>query len=527
MKFKQIVATVLISFVTAAASIFVYSKYLQSGRSNFFQNGNTEVPVNYARYMPGTQGRSNAAAPTDFTAAAKTAVPGVVHIKTKINPRPVTNGNNLQQRRSILQDLLGDDFFGNEFNGGGDGRKYYIPGQMASGSGVLISADGYIVTNNHVIADADEINVSLSTENKSFKAKLIGADPSTDLAVIKIEAKALPYLLYGNSDNVEIGQWVLAVGYPLNLDATVTAGIVSAKSRSIGINRSGGKVNTAIESFIQTDAAVNQGNSGGALVNTSGELVGINSAIASPTGSYAGYSYAIPVNLIKKVVNDILKYGNVQRAYLGVKYPTQAAISAMSDEQLKEIGIRRDVNGAQITEVIPNGSAAAAGLRSGDVITAINGVNIPGPSQIGEQVARYKPGDKISITYLRDDKEVTVNNVIMKNVKGNTDVVKITTLDRLGVELSELDKEDAANMGINGGVRVTDIGNGIIKKQTTMAPGFVILKAGNTSITSVSALSNALDQQKTLKLIGFYPEKGGNIYYYNINTGTGAGTENL
>ncbi|MFY0254601.1 trypsin-like peptidase domain-containing protein [Chitinophaga sp. 30R24] len=524
MKFKQIVTTVLISTVTAAASIFVYGKYFQKRQPIVFQNG-TEIPVNYARYMPGTEGNANATPPSDFTTAAKTAVPGVVHIKTKINPRQVTNGNNLQ-RRSILQDLFGDDFFGDEFNGGGDGRRYYIPGQMASGSGVLIAADGYIVTNNHVIADADEITVSLSNSNRVFKAKLIGADPSTDLAVIKIDAEGLPYLLYGNSDNVEIGQWVLAIGYPLNLDATVTAGIVSAKSRSIGINKSGGRVNSAIESFIQTDAAVNQGNSGGALVNTAGELIGINSAIASPTGSYAGYSYAIPVNLIKKVVNDILKYGNVQRAYLGVKYAPSSLIANMSDEQLKDAGIKRDVNGVQITEVMPNSSASAAGLRAGDVITAVNGVRIPGTSQLSEQVARYKPGDKVSLTYVRDNKEVTVDNVIMKNLKGNTDVVKVTALDRLGADLSELNKDEAARLGINGGVIVNDIGNGILKKQTTMAPGFVILKAGNTQVTSIDALSNAVEKQKSLKLIGFYPEKGSNIYYYNIST-SGSSSENL
>ena len=524
MKFKQIVTTVLISAVTATASIFVYGKYFQPRQPIVYQNG-TEVPVNYARYMPGSEGNTNATPPSDFTMAARAAVPGVVHIKTKINPRQVTNGNNLQRQRSILQDLFGDDFFGDEFNGGGGGRKYYIPGQMASGSGVLISGDGYIVTNNHVIADADEINVTLNS-NQNFKAKLVGTDPSTDLAVIKIDAKSLPYLMYGNADNVDIGQCVLAVGYPLNLDATVTAGIVSAKSRSIGINRSGGKMNSAIESFIQTDAAVNQGNSGGALVNTAGELVGINSAIASPTGSYAGYSYAIPVNLVKKVVNDILKYGNVQRAYLGVRYAQSSLINNMSDEELKDAGIKRNVNGVQVTEVLPNSSAAAAGLRAGDVITAINGVKIPATSQLGEQVARYKPGDKISITYLRGNKETTVENVVMKNLKGNTDLVKVTALDRLGADLGELSQDQAARLGINGGVIVNDIGNGILKKQTSMAPGFVILKAGDTPVTSVDALSSALDKNKNLKLVGFYPERGNSIYYYNIST-TGSTSQNL
>ena len=524
MKLKQIVTTVLISVVTAAASIFVYGKYIEQRRPIVVQN-ESGIPVNYARYMPGTEGNANATPPSDFTTAAKAAVPGVVHIKTKINPRQINSGQN---RRSILQDLFGDEFFGDEFNGGGDGRRYYVPGQMASGSGVVISSDGYIVTNNHVVADADEVSVGLSNSNKVYKAKLVGADPSTDLAVIKIEADNMPYLLYGNSDNVDIGQWVLAVGYPLNLDATVTAGIVSAKSRSIGINRSSnGRVNTAIESFIQTDAAVNQGNSGGALVNTAGELVGINSAIASPTGSYAGYSYAIPVNLVKKVVNDIVKYGNVQRAYLGVRYAPSSIIANMSDEQLKEAGIKRDVNGVQVTDVMPNSSAAGAGIKVGDIITAVNGVKIPTTAQLGEQVARYKPGDKISITYMRDNKEYTIDNVVMKNLKGTTDVVKITALDKLGADLSDLSKEQASKLGINGGVLVNDIGNGVLKKQTSMMPGFIILKAGNTNIANVDDLSSALDKQKTLRLTGFYPQRGADIYYYNINTGTGAGTENL
>ncbi|MFB6454807.1 trypsin-like peptidase domain-containing protein [Chitinophaga sp. Hz27] len=521
MKFKQIVTIVLISFVTASASIFVYSKYFQPRQTGIFQNGSNDVPVNYARYMPGTDNAATVLAPSDFTTAAKTAVPGVVHIKTKINPRQVTNGNNLQRRRSILQDLFGDDFFGDEFNGGGDGRKYYIPGQMASGSGVLISDDGYIVTNNHVIDDADEISVSLSNSSKTYTAKLIGADPSTDLAVIKIEGAGFPYLMYGNSDNVDIGQWVLAVGYPLNLDATVTAGIVSAKSRTIGINkgRNGGK-NTGIESFIQTDAAVNQGNSGGALVNTNGDLVGINSAIASPTGSYAGYSYAIPVNLVKKVVNDLMKYGNVQRAYLGVTYMPSAAIAAFTDDQLKEMGIKRDAPGVQVTEVVDNGSAKAAGLKTGDVITKINGVVIAGPSQMTEQIARYKPGDKISITYLRNNKEYTSDNVVLRNLQGNTDVVKTTSLDKLGAELSSLDKVDAGKLGVRGGVWVGNISNGILKKQTTMAPGFLILKAGDIPVSSPEELAKVLDKKGSVQLIGLYPEKSTNIYYYNIRTGT-------
>lgn len=224
-------------------------------------------------------------------------------------------------------------------------------------------------------------------------------------------------------------------------------------------------------------------------------------------------------------MSDIVKYGNVQRAYLGVRYAPSSLIANMSDDQLKEAGIKRDVDGVQVTDVMPNSSAAAAGLKAGDVITAINGVKIQGTSQLSEQVARYKPGDKISVSIMRNNKEVTINNVLMKNLKGNTDVVRVTNLDRLGADLSELDKDQSARLGVNGGVIVNDIGNGILKKQTTMAPGFVILKAGNDQITSVDELSKVLDKQKSLRLIGFYPERGGNIYYYNISTSGGTGTD--
>jgi Do/DeqQ family serine protease len=509
MKFRQIAATVLISAATAFASVFVYSKF-QPRQAGPYQNGSDNIPVNYTSYMPGTENR-NITPPTDFSQAAKLAVPGVVHIKTKINPRQVSN--NLQRKRSVLEDLFGDDFFGDEFQGGGGGRKYYVPGQMASGSGVLISDDGYIVTNNHVVDDADEITVTLN-DYKTYKAKVIGTDPNTDLAVIKVDAKNLPYLLYGNSDDVEIGQWVLAIGYPLNLETTVTAGIVSAKARSIGINKQAKR--NAIESFIQTDAAVNQGNSGGALINTAGELIGINSAIASPTGAYAGYSYAIPVNLVKKVVNDIMKYGNVQRAYLGIRYQDPNSIP---EEKWKDYGVRRDVNGVVVTDVVASGAAADAGIQKGDVITGINGINTPSIPQMTEQIARYKPGDKISISYLRDDKARTAN-AVLKNIDGNTNIVKATVIDALGADLVTLEKGDAAKIGIRGGIYVDNISSGILKKQTNMKPSFIIMKAGDQAVTSVEQLRSILEKQKKVQLEGVYPELNG-VYYYNIDLTNG------
>lgn len=504
MKFRQVAATVLISAATAFASIFVYSKYFQPRQEGVFQNGSQTVPVNYVNYMPGTVGNNNLTPPTDFSEAAKIGTPGVVHIKTKINPKQLPS--NIQKRRSLLE-----DFFGEQFEDDGGGRRYYSPGQMASGSGVLISDDGFIVTNNHVVDDADEISVTLSN-NRSYTAKVIGTDPNTDLAVIKVEAKGLPYLLYGNSDDVQVGQWVLAVGYPLNLETTVTAGIVSAKSRAIGINTRNRR--SAIESFIQTDAAVNQGNSGGALINTSGELIGINSAIASPTGAYAGYSYAIPVNLVKKIVNDIMKFGNVQRAYLGIEYRDP---NNMSEKELEEAGMSRSMAGIKVLNVPASGAAAAAGIKQGDVITKINGVKTSSIPELMEQISRYKPGDKVSVNYLRDNKEYTANT-ILKNLDGNTDIVKPGVLDYLGAELTPLNTKYSKELGIEGGVMVTNINSGLIKKQTSMKPSFVILKAGAAKTTSVDALKRALQSKGKVRLEGFYPnDRYGNIYYYDLD----------
>lgn len=299
MKLKNILLVVFISATTAFLSVWGYSKWMGSKFSGFQEQG--KLPVNYAGFF---DKNNNNAGPVDFTAAATSSTPAVVHIKTRTKQRQVSN--NLPKQKNPFSDFFGDtDPFSDFFNG-----PRVIPEQRASGSGVIISNDGYIVTNNHVVDGADEINVTL-TNRKTYKASVVGADPNSDLAVIKIDGgSSLPYLVYGNSDEVRLGQWVLAVGYPLNLDVTITAGIVSAKARSIGIN----KGDRPIESFIQTDAAVNPGNSGGALINTTGELIGINSAIASPTGSYAGYSYAIPVNIVKKIVNDLVKFGAVQRA---------------------------------------------------------------------------------------------------------------------------------------------------------------------------------------------------------------------
>ncbi|MBS1734664.1 MAG: trypsin-like peptidase domain-containing protein, partial [Bacteroidetes bacterium] len=317
MKFKQVLFTAMISAVTTLAVVWGYGTYTK--KNNLYAGQPVAaVPANY-KYAGLTEAGIPPGAPADFTQPAQAALQAVVHIKTKTNAKQVSN-NMQRSQRNPFTDMFGDDIFDQLFGG----RSNIIPEQKASGSGVIISEDGYIVTNNHVVQNTDEITVTLNNK-RTYKAKVIGTDPSYDLAVIKVDATALPYLVYGNSDDVKIGQWVLAIGYPLNLETTVTAGIVSAKARSLGLNKDKtGNPGGGVESYIQTDAAVNQGNSGGALVNTDGRLVGINSAIASPTGYYSGYSYAIPVNIVKKVVDDIMKFGTVQRGYLGISFGNAA-----------------------------------------------------------------------------------------------------------------------------------------------------------------------------------------------------------
>ena len=467
----------------------VYGNNPQGGeKASVFQTGYTET---------------KSLAPVDFEKAATAAVPSVVHIKTVIKGNS-TAGND--SRQNPFGDE-GNDFF-KKFFGDNGGQLQQQPDQRASGSGVIVSADGYIVTNNHVVDGASEISVTLN-DRKSYTAKVIGTDANTDLALIKIDGHNLSVMPMGNSDDARLGQWVLAVGYPLNLDVTVTEGIISAKSRNIGINRQGA---APVESFIQTDAAVNPGSSGGALINTNGELIGINAAIASPTGSYAGYAYSIPSNLVKKVIEDILKFGSVQRGYLGISMAPQQ----MDEAKKKELGINDDVNGVWIADVDPKGAAAEAGLRKSDAIIKINDVPVSTSSQLAEQIARDKPGDKLKITYLRNGSENTVD-VVLKNKLGTFASQKTAAIESLGAELSTVSEEDAAKMGIEGGVQVTNIHDGILSNQTRMRPGFVITKIGDQNIKSVEELKDALaNQPANFQIQGLYPGSR-EVYYYGIN----------
>jgi serine protease Do len=505
MKLKQIFFTVAISAVSAFAVVLGYATYLKSSKTYAGQTAG-ELPSNYAKRTNLFGDDSGPGGPADFTTAAATATPTVVHIKTKTNAKQVNNNLPRMRQQSPFgdMDMFGDDIFEQFFGK----QNRVIPEQRASGSGVIISEDGLIVTNNHVISNADEVKVTLSNR-KTYTAKVIGADPAFDLAVIKIEAKGLPYLLYGNSDDAKIGQWVLAIGYPLNLDATVTAGIISAKARSLGLNKDKQGAN-GVESFIQTDAAVNSGNSGGALITTDAKLVGINSAIASPTGFYSGYSYAIPVNIVKKVVDDIIKFGTVQRAYIGVQYaPTE-----LTDEERKQQNIPADVSGIYVMEATKDGGAYAAGLRKGDVITKINNVPVFTGAEMQEQVSRYKPGDKITVTYTRAGAEKTVE-VSLKNKAGNYDVVKTeTNFDMLGADLANLDAKKAKEYGVSGGVLIKKVkSGGVIEKQSRMRDGFVIIKVNETTVNNVEELRKAVGTNKEFVVSGFYPGYEG-LYEY-------------
>jgi len=361
---------------------------------------------------------------------------------------------------------------------------------QSSGSGVIVSDDGYIVTNNHVVSDASEIEVVLN-DNRSYFAKVIGTDPTTDLALLKIDASQLEFIPYGSSDNVRAGEWVLAVGNPFDLNSTVTAGIVSAKARNIGILRD--KNNLQIESFIQTDAAVNPGNSGGALVNLNGELIGINTAIATPTGNYAGYSFAVPVSLVKQVIDDLLEFGEVQRGLLGIRIGDVNARLA----ELQDLSV---VNGVFISQVNENSAALEAGLKAGDVIIAIDGTTVNNVSELQEMVARNRPGDEVEVTYMRGNNKADVV-ATLKDFEGNTTLARRTYSNEIeGAEFKELSIEVLESRKIKNGIIVTDIGDGKFE-EAGIQVGFIITTIDKVAVTSIEDLHNILTNKKGGMLI--------------------------
>jgi len=408
----------------------------------------------------------------DFTYAAEQTVHAVVHVRTKSMVGPQANN-------PIMEWFYGD--------------RYSKPREVQGfGSGVIISDDGYIITNNHVIEDAEDIEVKLN-DNRTFPAEVIGRDPSTDIALLKIKATNLPFIKYGDSDQLRLGEWVLAVGNPFNLTSTVTAGIVSAKGRNLGILDN----DLRIESFIQTDAALNMGNSGGALVNTKGLLVGITSAIVSPSGAYAGNSFAIPVTIVKKVVEDLKQYGEVQRAIIGVN------ITEVTQEDAEKFKLS-EVKGARIANVIAGGSAEAAGLKENDIIVRVDGVSVATPSELQEQVGKHRPGDRANITYIRNGKEVTVP-ITMKNVAGNTSIVKPGMNESVagevyGARLESLGSADKDKFNIDYGVKVSELGNGKFK-DIGIKKGYIILSVNGKRVKSASEVRSATDNGNDLSSI--------------------------
>jgi len=452
----------------------------------------------------------------DFTQASAAVAPGVVHIKTTYSRK------GSQQSQGSPFDMF-EEFFG--MPQGGGRRQMQAQPVQASGSGVIISDDGYIVTNNHVVEDADKIEVVL-TDKRTFEAKLIGRDPNTDLALLKVASKGLPVVKMGNSDNVNVGEWVLAFGYPLGLQSTVTAGIISAKGRQIGIlsegqqqqrgNPFGGgaeqaPVSSAIESFIQTDAVINKGNSGGALTNASGELIGINSAIASPTGVYAGYGFAIPVNLVKKIVDDFVEFGNVKRGYIGVTY------KEVNPEMAKERGFT-DVNGLYVEDAVSGGAAAEAGIKKGDILTKINGKEITGSPVLSETIGRLRPGDKVNITYKREGKEKQVSLTLkgeesLKSASGASGKASKSATEiynKLGASFIPASAAKKKELGVNSGVVVTQVNRGGIFDYFGVERGLVITEINGKAVNSVDDVESALGatQRNIVRLKGVSPQGG-------------------
>ena len=437
--------------------------------------------------------------PVDLTYAAEKALPSVVYIKSVQNSKVQTI-----EYSDPFEDFFSDPFGGFFGRGQGQGnngrrqRQVQTPKRAAAGSGVIISADGYIVTNNHVVDGADELTVSL-TDNKEYSARIIGADKTTDLALIKIDGKNLPAITIANSDDVRVGEWVLAVGNPLGLNNTVTAGIISAKARTLGAN--------GVESFIQTDAAINQGNSGGALVNTRGELVGINAMLYSQTGSNIGYGFAIPTTIMNKVVDDLKQYGNVQRAMIGIQGTDVKNWVDAEKEKDKEVDLGT-MEGIYVAKVVEDGAAESAGLKEGDVITAVDGQKVTKFGELQGILAKKRPGDQVKITYLRNKKANTVT-ATLKNEQGNTKVVKNADLDVLGGTFHAITDAQKEQLNIGYGLEVMKISGGKLK-DAGVPKGFIIQKVNDQSIKTIEDLQNVVKEASTSKepvlyIQGVYP----------------------
>lgn len=483
---KKIVSVFAIAAVGGIAAVGVDHIYLQK-QYNWMAEANMRNPLP-AKFVSYNGNLTGAESSVNFVTAAQKTVPAVVHIKSNV----------------VMQDTRAYNSFWDYMYG----NPHQSVQGMVTGSGVIISADGYIVTNNHVIEDAGKIEVTLS-DRRTYTAKVVGKDPETDLALLKVDATNLPFIEYGNSDETQVGQWVLAVGNPYNLTSTVTAGIISAKGRNIDIlPNDPGKNLYPIESYLQTDAAVNPGNSGGALVNTDGQLVGINSAIASNTGSYTGYSFAIPVNLVRKVVSDLMESGTVQRAFLGV------TIRTVDDEIAKAANLS-STNGVYIDALTQGGAAESAGLKEGDVITKVGDQPVNDVAGLEEQIARLRPGDKVNIEITRDNKDMVIP-VLLRNIDGNTNKIAAaespTSLSALGASFSVANKNELEKLGINNGVKVVELQDGKLR-QIGIQEGFIITKVDHQPVSSASDIERILKNKSGGILVeGIYPN-GTRAYY--------------
>ena len=472
-----------------------YSKYVvvaMSALSLAFSTG-TMLKVNAT---PATTS-AVPAQPVDLTYAAEKSLPSVVHILSTKNSKVQT----VEVESDPFSDFFGDPFgfFGNpQGNGGKQKRSVRTPKQQGSGSGVIISADGYIVTNNHVVADADELTVTLN-DNKEYSARIIGTDKTTDLALIKIDGKNLPAITIANSENIKVGEWVLAVGNPFNLTNTVTAGIVSAKGRSL--------YKSGVESFIQTDAAINPGNSGGALVNTRGELIGINAMLYSQTGSFSGYGFAIPTSIMNKVVDDLKTYGTVQRAVVGIQGSDVKNYVDGQKEQGKDIDLGT-MEGIYVAKVTEESAAEEAGLKEGDVIIAIDGKEMNKMADMQEYLAKKRPGDKVTVTYLRDKKKNT-KSITLKNEQGNTQVVKKADLDVLGGNFRSVTDAQKQQLNIGYGLEALKVNSGKLKN-AGITKGFIIQRVNDNAVKTIEDLQNIVKDASTSKdpvlyIQGVYP----------------------
>jgi serine protease Do len=471
MKKRQLLVIMLASVIGGLVAVFAYSAILDKKEKNIVSS--VREPISMVGLKSGLDSS------TDFTVAAAKTIDCVVNVKTQ---------STVSYRNPIYDFFYGDHY---------QGDKEPVTG---IGSGVIITADGYLVTNNHVVENSEKVTVTLN-DKREFTAKVVGTDHSTDLALLKIDAKDLPFITFGNSDAMKVGEWVLAVGNPFNITSTVTAGIVSAKGRSMQIIED----NYRIESFIQTDASVNQGNSGGALVNLKGEMIGINTAIISPSGGNVGISFAIPSSIVQKVVRDLIEFGAVQRAIMGV------SIADITAELAKEKDLPA-LEGVYVTDVNENSAARDAGIESGDVIVQINDTKVNSPSELQEIVGRYRPGDKISVTVKRKG-NLKQFDVKLRNLQGDTNVVKAGTYETiLGAKFINLDEKEKSKLGIKNGVKISELQEGKLK-HAGVRPGFVVTQINNKPVNSVDELGKIINSIKGgVYLEGIY--QNGEVAYY-------------